>query len=91
MPPVGSEDPMFYSTVSSLDRKPSMSSDDEGDIYCHTAPPAGSRGDAPNCSTNQTEKTTDGQLAQEKDTHKADQVRQTHRLDRLTGETSSKH
>lgn len=78
---------MFYSTVSNLDRKPSMSSDDEGDIYCHTAHPAGSGGDATNCSTNQTEKTTDGQLAQEKDTHKADQVRQTHGLDRLTGGT----
>lgn len=70
---------MFYSTVSSLDRKPSMSSDDEGDIYCHTAPPASSGGDAPNCSINQTENTADGQLAQEKDTHKADQVRRTDR------------
>ncbi|XP_044021552.1 tectonin beta-propeller repeat-containing protein 2 [Siniperca chuatsi] len=75
-PPAGLMDQMFYSTLSSLDRKPSMSSDEEGDIYCHTLPPAGSGGDVLNCPSNQTEKTTDRQMdqdAQDRDTHKPDQ------------------
>ncbi len=80
-PPAGLTDPMFYSTVSSLDRKPSVSSDEEGDIYCHTAPPAGSRGRVLNCPANQTENRIDRQAdqeAQDRDTHKPDQVRHTH-------------
>lgn len=65
---------MFYSTASSLDRKSSMSSDEEGDIYCHT--------DVVNCPSSQTEKTADTQVdqdTQDKDIHKPEQVRHTHR------------
>ncbi|CAK6982065.1 tectonin beta-propeller repeat-containing protein 2 [Scomber scombrus] len=74
VPPAGLADQMFYSTVSSLDRKPSMSSDEEGDIYCHSLPPAGA--DTHNCPSNQTEKTTDSQMdqeAQDRDRNKPDQ------------------
>ena len=63
---------MFYSTASSLDRKASMSSDEEGDIYRHT--------DVLNCPSSQTEKTADApvdQDTQDKDTHKPEQVRHT--------------
>lgn len=77
-PPAGLADQMFFSTMSSLDRKPSMSSDEEGDIYCHTL--AGSGGVVLNCPSNQTEKTTDRQVDQDaldRDTHKPDQVRNT--------------
>lgn len=80
MPPAGLADQMFYSTVSSLDRKSSMSSDEDGDIYCHSVPSAGSGADAHSCPSNQTEKTTDTQTdqeAQDRDRHKPDQVRQT--------------
>ncbi|XP_045917907.1 tectonin beta-propeller repeat-containing protein 2 isoform X3 [Micropterus dolomieu] len=76
-PPAGLVDQMFYSTVSCLDRKPSMSSDEEGDIYCHTVPPAGSGGEVLNCPSTQTENTADRKLdqdAQDRDTPKADQV-----------------
>ncbi|XP_067469756.1 tectonin beta-propeller repeat-containing protein 2 isoform X2 [Thunnus thynnus] len=76
-PPAGLADQMFYSTVSSLDRKPSMSSDEEGDIYCHSLPPAGSGADTRSCPSNQTEKTTDRQTdqeAQDRDRHKPDQL-----------------
>ncbi len=86
-PPAGLVDQMFYSTVSSLDRKPSMSSDEEEDIYCHTLPPAGSGGDVLNCPSNQLEKTTDRQMdqdTQDRDTHKPDQVRQTHKPDQVS-------
>ncbi|XP_053191841.1 tectonin beta-propeller repeat-containing protein 2 [Scomber japonicus] len=75
VPPAGLADQMFYSTVSSLDRKPSMSSDEEGDIYCHSLPPAGA--DTHNCPSNQTEKTTDRQMdqeAQDRDRNKPDQL-----------------
>lgn len=75
--PAGLADQMFYSTVSSLDRKPSMSSDEEGDIYCHSLPPAGSGADTRSCPSNQTEKTTDRQMdqeAQDRDRHKPDQL-----------------
>lgn len=75
--PAGLADQMFYSTVSSLDRKPSMSSDEEGDIYCHSLPPAGSGADTRSCPSNQTEKTTDRQTdqeAQDRDRHKPDQL-----------------
>lgn len=76
-PPTGPVDHMFYSTVSSLDRKPSLSSDEDGDIYRHTPPPAGCGGDVLNHLTNQTDKTTDAQVdqdAQDRDTHKPDQL-----------------
>ncbi|KAM9707770.1 tectonin beta-propeller repeat-containing protein 2 isoform 2-T2 [Menidia menidia] len=38
-PMAGAADQMFYSTVSDLDRKPSLSSDEEVDIYCHASDP----------------------------------------------------
>ncbi|XP_068607933.1 tectonin beta-propeller repeat-containing protein 2 [Brachionichthys hirsutus] len=53
---------MFYSTVSSLDRQPSMSSDEEGDIYSHTFPSAGGQDDILKCPSSQ-EKTA-GRLEQ---------------------------
>ncbi|XP_070787188.1 tectonin beta-propeller repeat-containing protein 2-like, partial [Enoplosus armatus] len=77
VPSAGLVDQMFYSTVSSLDRKPSMSSDEEGDIYCHTLLSAGSRGDVLNCPSNEMKKTTDRHMeqdAQDRDTHKPDQL-----------------
>lgn len=76
-PPAALADQMFYSTVSSLDRKPSVSSDEEGDIYCPTAPSALCGGDNPHRPGNQTEKTTDGptyQDTQDRDTYKPDQL-----------------
>uniref|UniRef100_UPI0037E88311 tectonin beta-propeller repeat-containing protein 2 n=1 Tax=Semicossyphus pulcher TaxID=241346 RepID=UPI0037E88311 len=76
-PPAGLVDQMFYSTVSNMDRKPSVSSDEEGDIYCPSLPPAGSGGDVLNCPSNQTEKTTDREVdqdAQDRDSHKPDQL-----------------
>ncbi|KAM9356290.1 tectonin beta-propeller repeat-containing protein 2 isoform 2-T4 [Pholidichthys leucotaenia] len=70
-PPTGVSDLMFYSTVSHLDKKPSMSSDEEGDIYCHTPAPAGSRGDVhPSQLTQSKEKTSEGptdETAQDRD------------------------
>ncbi|KAM9842814.1 tectonin beta-propeller repeat-containing protein 2 [Aulostomus maculatus] len=63
LPPAGRDDQMFYSTVSNLDRKPSLSSDEEGDIYCHTVPPAGCRAEVHSCS--QTEKMTDTETDRE--------------------------
>uniref|UniRef100_A0A3Q3JGY5 Tectonin beta-propeller repeat containing 2 n=1 Tax=Monopterus albus TaxID=43700 RepID=A0A3Q3JGY5_MONAL len=74
VPLAGVADQMFYSTVSSLDRKPSMSSDEEGDIYCQTLPPAGSGGDVHTGLTNQKEKMTDSQDAQDRDRLKPDQL-----------------
>ncbi|XP_049452159.1 tectonin beta-propeller repeat-containing protein 2 isoform X1 [Epinephelus fuscoguttatus] len=76
-PPPRLPDQMFYSTVSNLDRKPSMSSDEEGDIYCHSLPPPGSGGEVLNYPANQAEKTIDKQMdqdAQDRDTHKSDQL-----------------
>ncbi|KAM6969632.1 tectonin beta-propeller repeat-containing protein 2 [Tautogolabrus adspersus] len=73
-PPAGVLDQMFYSTVSNLERKPSMSSDEEGDIYCPSLPPSG---DVLTCPSNQTEKTADGHVdqdPQDRDTHKPDQL-----------------
>lgn len=73
VPPAGLTDQMFYSTVSSLDRKPSMSSDEEGDIYGHTV-----TADALNCPSSQTEKKTGrDQDIQDRDTLKPEQVRDT--------------
>ncbi|XP_053290079.1 tectonin beta-propeller repeat-containing protein 2 isoform X2 [Pleuronectes platessa] len=77
VPPTGLADQMFYSTVSTQDREPSLSSDDEGDIYCHTLPAAGSRGDVLTCSSIQTEKSRDSQVDQDapdRDRHKPDQL-----------------
>nr|XP_043904060.1 tectonin beta-propeller repeat-containing protein 2 [Solea senegalensis]XP_043904061.1 tectonin beta-propeller repeat-containing protein 2 [Solea senegalensis] len=54
-PPAGLADQMFYSTVSTLDRGPSVSSDEDGDIYCHTLPPGGSKGDVLTCLSSHTE------------------------------------
>lgn len=74
--PAGLADQMFYSTVSCLDRKSSLSSDEEGDIYCHTLPHA-ARGDVHTCPSNQTEKMGDqmDQGTQDRDRLKSDQVR----------------
>ncbi|XP_034432096.1 tectonin beta-propeller repeat-containing protein 2 isoform X5 [Hippoglossus hippoglossus] len=77
VPPAGLADQMFYSTVSTRDREPSLSSDEEGDIYCHTLPAAGSRGDVLTCSSIQAEKSRDSQAdqdAQDRDRHKPDQL-----------------
>ncbi|XP_069392362.1 tectonin beta-propeller repeat-containing protein 2 [Paralichthys olivaceus] len=77
MPPAGLADQMFYSTVSTLDREPSLSSDEEGDIYCHTLPAAGSRGEVLTCSSIQMEKSSDSKAdrdAQDRDGHKSDQL-----------------
>jgi len=63
---------MFYSTKSSLDRKPSLSSDEDGDIYCPSLGPSGSRGDIHQMET--TDRQVD-QDPQERDTLKPDQVR----------------
>lgn len=79
-PPAGLVDQMFYSTVSSLERKASMSSDEEADIYSHTVPPAGSGRGVLNCPSNHMEKTVERQLgqdAQDRDVHKPEQVRHT--------------
>lgn len=75
-PPAGVVDQMFYSTVSNLDKKPSMSSDEEGDIYGPSLHPSV---DALTCPSSQSKKTADrhvDQDAQDRDTHKPDQVRQ---------------
>lgn len=80
MPPAGLTDQMFYSTVSTLERERSVSSDEEGDIYCHTLPGAGSRGEVHTCPSNQMERTSDREIeqdTQDRDRHKPDQVRQT--------------
>uniref|UniRef100_A0A3B4U5H4 Tectonin beta-propeller repeat containing 2 n=1 Tax=Seriola dumerili TaxID=41447 RepID=A0A3B4U5H4_SERDU len=77
VPPARLADQMFFSTVSSLDKEPSMSSDEEGDIYCHTLPAAGGGGDVHTCPSNQGETTTDRQKdqdPQDRDRHKTDQL-----------------
>lgn len=64
---------MFYSTVSTLDRRSSGSSDD--DIY--SLPPAASR-DGHTCSPSRAGEVTDGQSerdALDRDRHRKDQVR----------------
>ncbi|XP_030575048.1 tectonin beta-propeller repeat-containing protein 2 isoform X2 [Archocentrus centrarchus] len=72
-PPAGVVNQMFYSTVSTLDRKPSLSSDEEEDIYGHTLAPAGSAADVITSLTNQTEKAGD-QDTQDRDRLKPDQL-----------------
>lgn len=70
-PPAAVDDQMYYSTVSSLDRKDSFSSDEDGDIYCQSGR------DVTICAPNKTDKTSDRQLAPgvlNRGSHKADQV-----------------
>lgn len=60
---------MFYSTVSSLDRKASLSSDEDGDIYCQSGR------DVTICVPSKTDKTSERQLdVLNRGGHKADQV-----------------
>lgn len=63
---------MFYSTVSSLGRKASLSSDEDGDIYCQTGR------DVSNCVPSKTDKLgLDGELALDalnRGVHKPEQV-----------------
>ncbi|XP_041827320.1 tectonin beta-propeller repeat-containing protein 2 [Melanotaenia boesemani] len=74
-PSAAPADHMFYSTVSNLDRKSSMSSDDEGDIY--RLPPASSGRDVHTCLSKDTEKAIDRQMdldIQDRDRHRPDQL-----------------
>ncbi|XP_061599817.1 tectonin beta-propeller repeat-containing protein 2 [Cololabis saira] len=74
LPPSTVEEQMFYSTVSSLGRKPSVSSDDEADIY---RPPAGGGGHAPSRPCTEADGAMDGhtnQDLQDRDTHRPDQL-----------------
>uniref|UniRef100_UPI003AAE588F tectonin beta-propeller repeat-containing protein 2 n=1 Tax=Centroberyx gerrardi TaxID=166262 RepID=UPI003AAE588F len=76
LPPSGLADQMFYSTMSSLGRQRS-DSDEEEDIYCHTAPSSGSVGDGLSCLSIQTDRKLDRRTdedRQDKDRHKADQL-----------------
>ena len=72
--PSGLAEQMFYSTVSSLDWKPSLSSDEDGDIYC---PTTGRRGDNLNDPSSETTDRQVEQDPQDRDTHRPDQVRHT--------------
>lgn len=74
-PSDGLADQMFYSTVSNLDRNPSVSSDDDDDIYCPGLP---SGGTVVSCPSNETEKTAERQTdldAQNRDRLRPYQVR----------------
>ncbi|XP_026164144.1 tectonin beta-propeller repeat-containing protein 2 isoform X2 [Mastacembelus armatus] len=71
VPPADQVEQMFYSTVSSLDRKPSISSDEGGDIYCHTLTPADIR--PPNQAETKTDKQMD-QDVQDRERLKLDQL-----------------
>lgn len=64
---------MFYPAMSTLEKNTGLvSSDEEGDIYCLTAPPAGSS----EYSAHQADKTTtERQPDQETESNRADQVR----------------
>lgn len=64
---------MFYSTTSTMEEDAGVvSSDEEGDIYCLTAAPAGGGEDG----AQQVDKATaERQSEQEADSHRADQVR----------------
>ncbi|XP_033984961.1 LOW QUALITY PROTEIN: tectonin beta-propeller repeat-containing protein 2 [Trematomus bernacchii] len=69
--PSGLAEQMFYSTVSSLDWKPSLSSDEDGDIYC---PTTGRRGDNLNDPSSETTDRQVEQDPQDRDTHRPDQL-----------------
>ncbi|KAJ4918348.1 hypothetical protein JOQ06_006515, partial [Pogonophryne albipinna] len=69
--PSGLAEQMFYFTVSSLDRKPSLSSDEDGDIYC---PTTGRRGDNLNGPSSETTDRQVEQDPQDRDTHRPDQL-----------------
>lgn len=69
--PPAAVDQMYYSAVSSLGRKDSVSSDEDGDIYRQTGR------DVSNCPPNRTDKTGDGQMSLDelnRGLHKPDQV-----------------
>ncbi|XP_035851875.1 tectonin beta-propeller repeat-containing protein 2 isoform X2 [Sander lucioperca] len=72
LPPAGLVDQMFPSVVSGLDRKQSESSDEDGDIYAHTLPPAGSAGERLHSPSNHTPDTQTDQDVQGK--HTPDQL-----------------
>ncbi|CAI5694967.1 tectonin beta-propeller repeat-containing protein 2 isoform X2 [Oreochromis niloticus] len=72
-PSAGMTDQMFHSTVSNLDRKHSLPSDEDDDIYSHTLPPAGNAVDTLTCLTNPTENSQD-QDGQERDRLKPEQL-----------------
>ncbi|XP_043998671.1 tectonin beta-propeller repeat-containing protein 2 isoform X1 [Gambusia affinis] len=61
-------DQLFPSEESSQDRKPSMSSDEEGDIYCHSAPAAaaGGGGNDHSAPSAETERTAERDAEQDK-------------------------
>ncbi|CAF89620.1 unnamed protein product [Tetraodon nigroviridis] len=64
-------DQMFYSTVSSLDKRASLSSDEDEDIYCQTGR------DVSICAPNKTDKTSERHLAPDvlnRSSHKSDQL-----------------
>ncbi|XP_072221896.1 tectonin beta-propeller repeat-containing protein 2 isoform X2 [Leuresthes tenuis] len=67
-PSAGLAEHMFFSTMSSLDRRSSMSSDDEADIYCHALPSADT------CSSRETEQTADRQTDQDTGRHRPEQL-----------------
>ncbi|KAK5887056.1 hypothetical protein CesoFtcFv8_018030 [Champsocephalus esox] len=69
--PSGPAEQVFYSTVSSLDRKPSLSSDEDGDIYCPTTGRRGDNLDGP--SSEPTDRQVE-QDPQDRDTHRPDQL-----------------
>ncbi|XP_029900840.1 tectonin beta-propeller repeat-containing protein 2 isoform X2 [Myripristis murdjan] len=73
-PSGGLVDQMYYSTVSSLDRRPSVSSDEEEDIYA--APSVGSVGDGLSCLSIQTDRksVSPDEDRQDRERHKADQL-----------------
>lgn len=70
-------DQMFYSTVSSLDKRASLSSDEDEDIYCQTGR------DVSICAPNKTDKTSERHLAPDvlnRSSHKSDQVGSKHHV-----------
>ncbi|TDG98465.1 hypothetical protein EPR50_G00200540 [Perca flavescens] len=71
-PLIGPEEEMFPSAVSGLDRKQSESSDEDGDIYAHTLPPASSTGEHLHSPSNHTPDTQTEQDVQGK--HTPDQL-----------------
>ncbi|XP_039641430.1 tectonin beta-propeller repeat-containing protein 2 [Perca fluviatilis] len=71
-PLIGPEEEIFPSVVSGLDRKQSESSDEDGDIYAHTLPPASSAGEHLHSPSNHTPDTQTDQDVQGK--HTPDQL-----------------